>query len=577
MALLLETTLGDLVIDLDIEGSPELSRNVLKLSQARYYTNCLIFSVLRNRFCLTGDPSGDGTGGACIFGLIDSVSDERSSAIEKNPKRFLKSKGRELSNAECQERGRVVATELNGTPDTIGSQFLITLAEGPDCALDGYRMAIESHRDPSDSTGGPPKYFSLGVVSEDESNVLDQIHDAYCDAQGRPYADIRIIRALVLHDPFDDPPGMEKLLQKRGVLFAEDNETVTASPDCERPPEERVEMRIPADQIEPEEDELDDKAARERDERIKQKEDKSRAVVLEMLGDLPSAEIKAPENVLFICKLNPVTDDEDLELIFSRFDPNVKVDIIRDADTGASLQYAFAEFSNKDQAVEAYFKMNNALIDDRRIKVDFSQSVAKMWDKYAQRMRGSAAGGRRDTQGRGRPEHGEGRRRRGLYQSHQQQLQRPEVTSGGELRKRWEPPRQAQHTGKRQGRSPSQKRNRSTRHDSAGQYRDDRSHYSERHDSRPRSPERREHTRHHRDQRRRSRSESSTEDLTSSRDRKRRRDHHSKRRDRHGRRHDEERRRRRKHGSDERRDQKHRKHRRRSLSRSRSSSRSLSR
>lgn len=37
------------------------------------------------------------------------------------------------------------------------------------------------------------------------------------------------------------------------------------------------------------------------------------------LGDLPDAEVKPPENVLFVCKLNPVTTDEDLEIIFSRF------------------------------------------------------------------------------------------------------------------------------------------------------------------------------------------------------------------------------------------------------------------
>ena len=37
------------------------------------------------------------------------------------------------------------------------------------------------------------------------------------------------------------------------------------------------------------------------------------------VGDLPDADVKPPENVLFVCKLNPVTTDEDLEIIFSRF------------------------------------------------------------------------------------------------------------------------------------------------------------------------------------------------------------------------------------------------------------------
>lgn len=50
-----------------------------------------------------------------------------------------------------------------------------------------------------------------------------------------------------------------------------------------------------------------------------EKEAKARATVLEIVGDLPEADAAPPENVLFVCKLNPVTTDEDLELIFRRF------------------------------------------------------------------------------------------------------------------------------------------------------------------------------------------------------------------------------------------------------------------
>jgi peptidyl-prolyl cis-trans isomerase-like 4 len=52
---------------------------------------------------------------------------------------------------------------------------------------------------------------------------------------------------------------------------------------------------------------------------MKVKEAQAKTLTLEMLGDLPYAEIAPPENILFVCKLNPVTRDEDLELIFSRF------------------------------------------------------------------------------------------------------------------------------------------------------------------------------------------------------------------------------------------------------------------
>ena len=80
-----------------------------------------------------------------------------------------------------------------------------------------------------------------------------------------------------------------------------------------------------------------------------QKEAKSQAIVLEIvsswnllilllfsltisihtqIGDIPDADIKPPDNVLFVVKLNPVTKDEDLQLIFSRFG-ECKADIIR--------------------------------------------------------------------------------------------------------------------------------------------------------------------------------------------------------------------------------------------------------
>lgn len=53
-------------------------------------------------------------------------------------------------------------------------------------------------------------------------------------------------------------------------------------------------------------------------------------------------------------------------------------EVIRDKDTGDSLQYAFLEFAERKSCEDAYLKMDNVLIDDRRIHVDFSQSVAKI-------------------------------------------------------------------------------------------------------------------------------------------------------------------------------------------------------
>ncbi len=45
MSVLLETSVGDLVVDLDVEGSPLLVKNFLRLCQARYYTKTLLHTV----------------------------------------------------------------------------------------------------------------------------------------------------------------------------------------------------------------------------------------------------------------------------------------------------------------------------------------------------------------------------------------------------------------------------------------------------------------------------------------------------------------------------------------------------
>ena len=129
------------------------------------------------------------------------------------------------------------------------------------------------------------------------------------------------------------------------------------------------------------EEEIDDfkgKTEEEVKEIVQTRESKANAQILEMVGDIPDADARPPENVLFVCKLNPVTTGEDLEIIFSRFGPIVSSEVIRDQKTGDSLQYAFIDFENEEDTIKAYFKMDNVLIDDRRIHVDFSQSLAKV-------------------------------------------------------------------------------------------------------------------------------------------------------------------------------------------------------
>ncbi|XP_053499062.1 peptidyl-prolyl cis-trans isomerase-like 4 isoform X4 [Ictalurus furcatus] len=67
MAVLLETTLGDIVVDLYTEERPKACLNFLKLCKINYYNYCLIHNVQRDFIIQTGDPTGSGRGGESVF------------------------------------------------------------------------------------------------------------------------------------------------------------------------------------------------------------------------------------------------------------------------------------------------------------------------------------------------------------------------------------------------------------------------------------------------------------------------------------------------------------------------------
>lgn len=59
--------------------------------------------------------------------------------------------------------------------------------------------------------------------------------------------------------------------------------------------------------------EIDEAAEEQVKEKVRrEREARAQALTLEIVGDLPYAEVKPPENVLFVCKLNPVTEGQRL-------------------------------------------------------------------------------------------------------------------------------------------------------------------------------------------------------------------------------------------------------------------------
>lgn len=338
--MLIVTSLGDLVVDLHTDKCPLTTKNFLKLCKIKYYNGCLFHTVQKDFTAQTGDPTGTGSGGDSIYKFL--YGDQARFFNDEIHLDLKHSKTGTVAMASAGEN-------LNA------SQFYFTLRDDLDY-LD-------------------EKHTVFGEVAEG-LDTLTRINEAYMDEKGRPFKNIRIKHTYILDDPFDDPPQLASLIPD-------------ASPEGKPKDEVDDNVRLEDDWV-PMDEQL---GPSELEEVLRSKEAHSSAVVLESIGDIPDAEIKPPDNVLFVCKLNPVTEDEDLHTIFSRFGTVLSADIIRDFKTGDSLCYAFVEFETNEACEQAYFKMDNALIDDRRIHVDFSQSVSKLWSQYRRKDNQMGKGG----------------------------------------------------------------------------------------------------------------------------------------------------------------------------------------
>ncbi|VDP02894.1 unnamed protein product [Soboliphyme baturini] len=320
MSVLFETTVGDMVVDLHVKERPRSCLNFLKLCKLKFYNFSLFHSIEQNFIAQTGDPTETGRGGDSIFRILYG---DQACFFEKEtipPLKHTKigtvsmvNNGQDLHASQVQ-----TARQVRGVCQMVFSHMGFLTAS--------LQLNLNCRREKD-------KEANLSVVF-----------------QG-------IMHTIILDDPFEDPVGLR-------------------IPSRSPSPTERLlkSSRIAVDEVT---DETDGKSEDVLIEEIEAKEAKARAHILEMVGDLHHAEERPPDNVLFVCKLNPVTAEDDLEIIFSRFGTILSCEVIRDKKTGNSLQYAFIEFETPQQCESAYFKMDNVLIDDRRIHVDFSQSVAK--------------------------------------------------------------------------------------------------------------------------------------------------------------------------------------------------------
>lgn len=387
MSVLIETSIGDIVIDLYTKDAPKATYNFLKLCKIKYFNNSIFYEVQRDFITLAGIPLEDYrtknilnlptmksedeqfTDSVSFNNHIKSTLNKEQQAKQEKInqlKQTLKSKNelKALNQSTSiygitqgddkkffedeidfkkkhNKKGVVSTSNLGANLNT--STFFITLTDRHISQLD-YKHTI------------------FGQV-EEGLDILDKINKCLLDDKNQPYQNIRIKHTVVLDDPFEDSNEILNLIPNNSPIPIRDIEYNRLDDDFNI--NEYYEKINTKEKLQA---------------KIEEHEAKNRAIALTLLEDLPDADVKPPDNVLFICKLNPITEDSDLEDIFSKFGPIKSCRIMRDGDKN-SLKYGFIEFEESRDCEEAFIKMNGAIIDDRKIKVDFSQSVNKNYSK----------------------------------------------------------------------------------------------------------------------------------------------------------------------------------------------------
>ncbi|OQR80214.1 peptidyl-prolyl cis-trans isomerase 1 isoform 1 [Tropilaelaps mercedesae] len=151
--IVLETSMGDIVVELYWRHAPNTCRNFAELARRKYYDGVRFHRIIPDFMIQGGDPTGTGRGGASIYGR--TFKDE--------------------IHTELFHTGAGILSMANSGPDTNGSQFFITL--GPTQWLDG-------------------KHAIFGRVYSGIA-VVKRMGQVATDNDDRPIDNVKIIKAYV--------------------------------------------------------------------------------------------------------------------------------------------------------------------------------------------------------------------------------------------------------------------------------------------------------------------------------------------------------------------------------------------
>ncbi|KAF5309106.1 hypothetical protein D9611_014793 [Ephemerocybe angulata] len=150
-SVVLETSMGDIQLELYWNHAPKTCKNFVELAKRGYYNGVVFHRVIADFMIQGGDQRGQG--------VAERASTDRSCTEDE-------------LNPELRFTGAGILAMANSGPNTNGSQFFISL--GPTPYLDG-------------------KHTIFGRVSSG-MRVVQRLGAVATDAQDRPLEDIKIYK-----------------------------------------------------------------------------------------------------------------------------------------------------------------------------------------------------------------------------------------------------------------------------------------------------------------------------------------------------------------------------------------------
>lgn len=102
-----------------------------------------------------------------------------------------------------------------------------------------------------------------------------------------------------------------------------------------------------------------------------------------------------PQLTLFVARLNKMTTEKDLHIVFSKFGDIRRLRLVRDAVTGFSKGYAFVEYKEERSLMRAWRDGNKVVIDQHEVFVDFEQE--RTLQGWVPRRLGGGLGGKKES------------------------------------------------------------------------------------------------------------------------------------------------------------------------------------